>query len=302
MPEKFTSLLILMNTRQLFEQMERDISTSEVVVMRHVHGFPVYHRDIISPYLMVFVCHRGMARALYDLREIRFAANELAVVFPNHILHPLESSPDYDVSIIVHSRTFHIDLTRRRPAHDYTKFHSLPSCLLNDDDMMRIVKALEMIEIISNTPISRYPKRHEMLLMQANIMAEMVDDCRKETDLRLRKGNRNGMIFSNFSDLVATHYREQHEVAFYADKLHLTTRHLSVIIKQMLGTSASDFIKQYLAAQAKYLLATRSDLTVMQIAYHLGFSETPSFYRFFKRVTQQTPKEYLEGETTSTQP
>jgi AraC-like DNA-binding protein len=88
------------------------------------------------------------------------------------------------------------------------------------------------------------------------------------------------------------HYREQHEVAFYAEKAHLTTRHFSVIIKELVGISASDYIEQYLTTQAKNLLLTRPDLSVQQISYHLGFAESPSFCRFFKRHTGLTPNDF----------
>lgn len=279
-----------METKQLFDEMERTIRTAEVVVMRHVKGFPVYHQDILSPYLMVYICHSGTARALYDMREICFASNEVAVVLPNHIIHPLESSPDYDVSIIVHSTAFHSKLTQHRLSHDYSKFHDIPACTINEDNMSRITKVLDLIDIISRTPISQYPKRHEMLIMQTNIMAEMVDACRANIDEQYHKDSKSNQLFSHFCALVAKHYREQHEVAFYANRLNLTTRHFAVIIKNTIGLSASDYIEQYLASQAKFLLSTRPDLSVQQIADFLGYADSPSFCRFFKRRIGSTPK------------
>ena len=104
--------------------------------------------------------------------------------------------------------------------------------------------------------------------------------------------DRNHSIFNVFCNQVAIHYREQHEVAFYAENAHLTTRHFSVIIKEVIGLSASDYIEQYLATQAKNLLATRPDLSVQQISDHLGYADSPSFCRFFKRMTGIRPKEF----------
>jgi AraC-like DNA-binding protein len=158
--------------------------------------------------------------------------------------------------------------------------------------MAQYMKAVEMLELISNTPVSRYPHRHEMLMAQTDIMVEMLDACRREMDEEARKNNRSGLVFNEFCNLLAAHYREQHEVAFYADKVHLTTRHFSVIIKEAVGLSASDYIEQYLATQAKNLLTTRPDLSVQQICDHLGYADSPSFCRFFKRVIGLRPKEY----------
>ena len=243
---------------------------------------------------MIFICHSGSARALYDKKEIIFQPNEVALVLPNHIIHSLECSTDYNVTVIVHSCAFEQEMTRNRMTHDRNKFHALPACLLTDEEMAQYMKAVEMLELISNTPVSRYPHRHEMLIAQTDIMVEMLDACRREMDEEAREKNRSSLVFNEFCNLLAAHYREQHEVAFYAEKAHLTTRHFSVIIKEAVGLSASDYIEQYLATQAKNLLATRPDLSVQQISYHLGFAESPSFCRFFKRMTGLTPNEFRQ--------
>ena len=282
-----------METKQKFEEALSTIEKSEMIVLRDIHSFPVYGQDIIFPYLMIFICHTGSSRALYDMQEIRFQKNEVAMILPNHIIHPIESSPDYTITVIMHSLAFEQAMTQRRMTHDRNKFHETPACLLTNEDMAQYMKAVDMLELISNTPVSRYPHRHDMLMAQTDIMVEMLDACRREIDEE-RAINRNRSVFNTFCNQLATHYREQHEVAFYAEKAHLTTRHFSVIIKEVVGFSASDYIEQYLTTQAKNLLLTRPDLSVQQISYHLGFAESPSFCRFFKRLTGKTPNDFRQ--------
>lgn len=281
-----------METKQKFEEALRTIEKSEMIVLRDIHSFPVYGQDIISPYLMIFICHAGSSRALYDMQEIRFRENEVAIILPNHIIHPIESSPDYTITVIMHSLAFEQEMTQRRMTHDRNKFHESPACRLTDEEMTQYMKAVDMLDLISNTSVSRYPHRHDMLMAQTDIMAEMLDACRREIDEEERANNRNRSIFNTFCNLLAANYREQHEVAFYAEKAHLTTRHFSVVIKEVVGISASDYIEQYLATQAKNLLSTRPDLSVQQISYHLGYADSPSFCRFFKRHTGITPNEF----------
>lgn len=281
-----------METRRIFEEAYRTIEKKEVAVIRNVHGFPVYDRDIISPYMMLFICHSGSSRALYDMREVVFRPNEIAMILPNHIIHPIECSPDYSISIIMHSIGFEQEMTQRRMTHDRNKFHDLPACLLTDEEMAQYMKAVELMEIISNTPVSRFPHRHDMLLSQTDIMTDMLDAFRREMDDDARLHNRGYTVFNEFCHLLTMHYREQHEVAFYAEKAHLTTRHFSVVIKNEVGLSASDYIEQYLATQAKNLLTSRPDLSVQQISDHLGYADSPSFSRFFKRHTGITPGEF----------
>ncbi|MBR0194981.1 MAG: AraC family transcriptional regulator [Paludibacteraceae bacterium] len=283
-----------MDSGRVFEEAFRTLEKKEVAVIRNVHGFPERDMHIISPYLTLLICHSGSSRALYDMQEVVFRPNEVAMVLPNHIISPIERSPDYSTTIIMHSLAFEQEMTRRRMTHDRNKFHKLPACLLTDEEMGQYMQAVELLEIISNAPVSRFPHRHDMLLSQTDIMTEMLDAFRRELDENTKALSHHNVVFNDFCNLLATHYREQHEVAFYAEKAHLTTRHFSVVIKEVVGLSASDYIEQYLATQAKNLLSSRPDLSVLQIGEHLGYADASSFCRFFKRLTGMTPNDFRQ--------
>ena len=290
-----------MDSGRVFEEAFRTLEKKEVAVIRNVHGFPERDKHIISPYLTLLICHSGSSRALYDMQEVVFRPNEVAMVLPNHIISPIERSPDYSTTIIMHSLAFEQEMTQRRMTHDRNKFHKLPACLLTNEEMAQYMKAVELLEIISETPVSRYPHRHDMLLAQTDIMTDMLDACRRDMDQDAKPIDRNRSIFNVFCNQVAIHYREQHEVAFYAENAHLTTRHFSVIINEVIGLSASDYIEQYLAIQAKNLLSSRPDLSVQQISDHLGYADSPSFCRFFKRATGLSPRQFREQEWSERQ-
>ena len=224
--------------------------------------------------------------------KVVFRPNEIAVVMPNHILRPLESTPDYNVTILVHSPSLCEELKTKRLTHDYHKFHRQPTCQLTDEEMSQYMRAVDLLEHICHTSTQRYPLRHEMLIQLTNVMAEMHNAFRREMDEKIRKEDNKYALFNAFCDALARYYREEHEVAFYAEKAHLTTRHFSVIIKEVVGFSASDYIEQYLVTQAKSLLASRPDLSVQQISDHLGYADSSSFCRFFKRHTDIAPNDF----------
>ncbi len=282
-----------MDTRQRFYEAYRSLDEKEVAVLRDIRDYsPVYGHDIVTKYLTVIICHSGSARLLYDMQEVHFTANSIAVILPDHIICPLESSSDYRVTFIMHSNAFSEELKIKRLTHDYEKFHLTPSCQMTDEAMELYIKSLDVFEHICNSSIQLYPLRREMLIAQSNVMVELTNACRRELDTNSHALSRNQIVAQAFCHQLAMHYREQHEVAYYADKIHLSPRHFSIVIKEATGLSASEYIDEYLLTQARSLLMTRPDMSVQQISYHLGFSESPSFCRFFKRLTGQTPKDY----------
>ena len=66
------------------------------------------------------------------------------------------------------------------------------------------------------------------------------------------------------------------------------------MIRAAADISPMKWIEQYVIAQAKRLIETRATQTLQEAAYMLGFSEPSSFYRYFKRVTGMTAKQYRE--------
>ena len=114
------------------------------------------------------------------------------------------------------------------------------------------------------------------------------------------EGKRRVEIFSRFCDLVVDNYRESREVKYYAELLNLTPKYLSKVVRAATdGLSPAKWIEQYVTAQAKRQIEIHSAHTLQETAYMLGFYEPTSFYRYFKRVTGMTAKEYRDSISSS---
>ena len=98
-------------------------------------------------------------------------------------------------------------------------------------------------------------------------------------------------IYNEMMSLVAAHYQKEHSVAFYADKLNITTRYLSKVTDNTVGKSPKQVISDYIINEAKMLL-DNSRLTIQEISDKLGFSSQTIFSKFFKEQEKLTPTEY----------
>lgn len=69
-------------------------------------------------------------------------------------------------------------------------------------------------------------------------------------------------------------------------------------IRQLVGVSPSDFLKQVRMQRARQLIA-KSKMTFSQIAYSVGFTDPKYFTKCFKKETGMTPSEYREKESAT---
>lgn len=103
--------------------------------------------------------------------------------------------------------------------------------------------------------------------------------------------DRHERYFERFMQVVSRHYMQERSVGFYADKLNLTPKYLTTVIRKASGRTATDWINSFVILEAKNLLKY-STLSIQEIAYKLNFPNQSFFGKYFKNHTGQTPSAY----------
>ena len=109
-----------------------------------------------------------------------------------------------------------------------------------------------------------------------------------------RSSARVNQVFERFIALVTEYHSSQRGVGFYADKLCLTPKYLSKLVKQASGRSAPDWIDSFVILEAKNMLKY-SERTIKEVVFALHFPNQSVFYKFFKAHTGLTPSQYRKG-------
>ena len=278
------------------EQLIKEIEQSDILIVREMHRFFNNGKDYVFPHIILTLILSGSARAMYDMRVIAHHKNDLAFIMPGHIMHPMDCTDDFTYILFFISPRLFDDLRFQSFSHDYGKFNNAPVCSLTDEQVTHLLSIVDQIEIIANHTEEELPHRHRALLAQLAVGYEFLNYYRRDQDRQWTE-NRQADIFNRFNDLMVKHYRESREIKYYADLLNLTPKYLSKVIRATAGLSPVEWMEQYVIAQAKRLIETRATQTLQETAYLLGFSEPTSFYRYFKRVTGMTAKEYRDRNT-----
>jgi len=121
--------------------------------------------------------------------------------------------------------------------------------------------------------------------------AGIMDKQTGTEDVTPVRSSRQKMLFDRFLELVITNHTKERMVGFYADKLCVTPKYLSKIVKEYSGTAAPGWINNFVILTAQHMLK-HSDMSIKEIASELNFVSQPFFFRFFKNHTGMTPSQY----------
>ena len=118
------------------------------------------------------------------------------------------------------------------------------------------------------------------------------------------EGNRSSQIVKNFKRTLEQHYRElmsgkvdkPYRLQDYADAQGLHSNYLSNVIKSKTGKPVSTWIIEKTISEAKSLLQN-TEVSIKEIAYQLGFSESTHFSNYFKKYTDLTPASFRKQQS-----
>lgn len=121
-----------------------------------------------------------------------------------------------------------------------------------------------------------------------NLIHAEIQRCPEPSPFSYKSKN---SYFPRFLILLSQHVEQERAVTFYSDRLHISSRYLSKIVKAATGQTANEYIDNAILMVAKSLLKYTS-LNIQEISYKLNFVNPPFFSKFFKQHTGMTPKQY----------
>lgn len=129
-----------------------------------------------------------------------------------------------------------------------------------------------------------------LITMVSRVISEMSRKI-KEPSSPSAQRSRKDVYFKEFMLLLSEHYKQERSVGFYAEKMFITPKYLSGIIKDVSGKSAAEWIDHYVVMEAKNLIKY-SGLNIQEVAYALNFPNQSFFGKFFKRLSGMSPSQY----------
>lgn len=232
---------------------------------------------------------QGRGRISINLIEYTVEKGMIIISPAGSLIELLEISSDYDFQVIVPGTNFLPVMQGNFLSDSYMKNGILLN--LNTEEWEYTGTFYSLLwDTMHKTPFQREVVQH----LVAALLYYIRYTYQQKQIISPHHLSRQEDIFRRFITLVNEHGKHEHTVGFYADRLFLTPRYLSTVIREVSGQTVIQWINQAIILEAKVLLK-HSDMLIFQISDELNFPNPSFFSKFFKRNTGMTPVEYQKG-------
>lgn len=247
--------------------------------------------DYRGKYHVHILCHAGKAQ--FSLMEKRYVmeAGDWAIWQIGSDIYDTDYSSDFDADILLVERNFLIENNPEVAwaTKGYVFIKENPVFRLDEKGKRLLQTDFDLIrQRLSESNIFR----REILGRTLQIFLFDLWNVYEEAINRQEElSNLSASIFHRFMDLVRQYSSSEREVAFYADKLCVSAKYLSEVVKKGSGKPASYWINGY-ATQEIVSLLKKPDMTLSEITDRLNFYNPAHFTRFVRKMLGVSPSEY----------
>ena len=197
---------------------------------------------------------------------------------------------------------FHSDFLKKHPLQSTIKNYGFFSYSINEALHLSEQEEKNVIEIFQKIEKEyQHIDKHtqDIILSQIDLL---LNYCNRfyERQFITRKTVNNDLL-SKMENLLNDYFNNTETlksglptVEYLANQLNFSANYLSDILRLLTGQNAQQHIHEKLIEKAKEKLLT-TNLSVNEIAYELGFEQSQSFNRLFKKKTEMSPLKYRQS-------
>ena len=230
----------------------------------------------------------GEAHINFNLQDRHVTAGTLVYLGPGTIINPIRLSDDLCIFGIGLFTDFPMPFAQGQMPSAFNgqvRDFQLP---VGEADISTARHILDTIWHIVHTEDYHRPT---VTALVAALMHHYDHLFRLQTDIQAVSRSREQTIFDRFISLVNQNCCEHHQIGYYAERMCLTERYLTTVIRQTSGTTAKDWIDRALITRIKIELR-HTDKPAAQIAEEMHFANPSFFSKYFHRLTGMTPLKY----------
>lgn len=241
----------------------------------------------------ILLCTAGWADIVVNTQLHRIKKGCEAVLLDEMSLFIKGNSEDFRMTMLLYSKDVAFQATHKFDPSFFNHLSLKPVYQHPEGGEETLLAYLKILHDMQSDVHNRYNVLIATNLLRS-IMLNIFDKIQRFGDGReCLNRSRKDEIFHRFMELVIEHARKHRDVAYYADKLNISTKYLAEIGKAVAKETPKQSIDYFIVSEIKLML-TFSTLSIQQIADYLHFPDQSYLGRFFKHHTGLSPSQYRQ--------
>lgn len=238
----------------------------------------------------IFICLKGEGYVIINEHKYNLTPGTLCIAFPGTIIQGFKRGEGFESYTLRIATNFLRDLNIPDASSIHLMMRENPCMVLDNEQLKGIIDICHMMQ--QKDSRAQHPFREHINAQMLQLLClELAGIYAQHIPVKREPCSRQDMTFRRFLSLLTTDITLSREVQYYADKLGITPKYLTIITRQISGRSAANWITHSVIINAKALLST-TQLTVQQVSARLNFPNPSFFGQYFLRHTGMTPKEF----------
>lgn len=267
------------------EYMVQESTSDNMLIQRNCH----YRASFFG----VLLAEEGISYYRVGDYEYELQKGDILFCVPQEIFKVIYFSADIRQKQIFFSIDMLSDAGFNYRSNDMLKnFSNNPSYIIRGEKALydRLAFFIDELGYLNDFKNSAYYS-NEMSWHYFSLLMYDIENYSKHLRQQTNFSPREEEITSAFFALVREYFIEHHDVQFYADRLFVSRKYLTKVVKKAMLRTPKEIINQILLIEAKILLKNSSN-NVNQVACLLNFSDQTVFSKFFKKQTNRNPSDY----------
>ena len=264
----------------------------------------------VITYGAILICRRGKAMLIVNYKDWEMYEGAVITVFPNDVVELKVKSEerrmknsnaevDDKASFEVEILKYNASLLREASLQlEQTVYSSLREdrCRQDSPVVTNIINSMfSLLKVYFNQSECTCISQLVLLQLKAFFVGfheylQRNPQFRPEDEV---KSYRVRELFNRFMMLMERDYKQSRDVNYYANLMHITSKYLTNIVRQVTGHTPKTIIDQYVILQLKMQLQ-RTSQSIKEIAWEYHFTDVSFFCRYFKKHTGLTPQQVRE--------
>lgn len=265
---------------------------NDLILFDEVNELPLPAESRKMGCILLALCLKGHAEYIVDTDKLIVHPNDLMIINEGQLTEDYKLSEDCSGIAIMLSQDFLQEIIEgvNEISSLFLFSRTHPILSLQPEEVNAIINYFQLLkEKVQNK--NHHFRKDTVRMLISSMIYDVSNAIYRIQHINIKRQSRGEIILAKFIYLVEQNFKSERRVSWYAQKLCITPKYLSEIVKQVSHRTPNEWIDYYVTRELKVLLKN-SGKSIKEITLEMNFANQSFLGKFFKEHVGMSPTEY----------